>query len=274
TILGNIFAQTQQIISYPLPDTLSFAGEKVPLEDQDLRERLSREIDQNVYKQAATLLILKRANRWQTELSKILKAEGIHEDFFYLAIAESELDEYAVSAKEALGFWQFLAPTAKENGLEVSTYVDQRKDPIAATYAACKYLKVAYKKFGNWACAAASYNRGMAGFDKAVQGQKTSNYYEMYLNRETYRYIPRILALKVILENPEKYGFFLKKEQKYAPFDYREIVVNASISDLAAWAIEQGSNYKVLKIYNAWLDSSDYTFVVPKGKTYTFRLPK
>lgn len=265
----------QKVIVPKLPDSLSFAGERVPLKDEDIRERLERELIGNCYKHSATLIILKREGKWKKKIQEILKEQGIPEDFFYLAVAESELDEYALSSAKALGFWQFVKETGKEFGLEVNEFVDQRKDPIAATYAACKYLKMAYEKYGkNWTLAAASYNRGMNGLQRALESQKVNSYYDLYLNRETYRYVLRILSLKLIMENPERYGFQIEEEQRWKVVPTNRIWIDSSITNLAAFALQQGINYKTLKIHNPWLDSDDYKLVTPKGKGYWFEIPQ
>jgi hypothetical protein len=267
--------QFQKIIIPALPDTLSFAGEKVPLDDADIRERLERELISNCYKHSSTLIILKREGKWKSRIQSILKEEGVPEDFFYLAVAESELDEYALSYAKALGFWQFLKETGKEFNLEINDFVDQRKDPIAATYAACKYLKAAYEKYGkNWTLAAASYNRGMNGLQKALNSQKVASYYDLYLNRETYRYVLRILSLKIIMENPARYGFHITEEDKWKSVETNRIWIDTTITNLPNFAKQMGVNYKTLKIYNPWLDSEDYNLLVPKGKGYWFEIPK
>jgi membrane-bound lytic murein transglycosylase D len=264
----------QQIRAVPIPEKLTFAGEEVPLDNEDVRERLERELIHNTYKLSAMLLILKREGRWRKMMQDELKANDVPEDFFYLSVAESELDVYAMSAVGAHGFWQFMRTTGKEHGLEISEQVDQRRDVQVATQAACKYLKTAYKKFGNWTLVAASYNRGMTGMEKAVLGQQQNSYYELYLNQETYRYIFRILALKVIMESPETYGFHLAAEEKYKPFKTKQITVSKTIADLASFAKENNTSYKTIKKLNAWLDDNDtYKLVVTK-KTYTLLLPE
>ncbi len=264
----------QQIQSVPLPDKLTFAGEEVPLTNEDVKERLERELIHNTYKLSAMLLILKREGRWRQLLQDELKANGVPEDFFYLAVAESELDVYALSPVGAHGFWQFMRATGKEIGLEISPQVDQRRDVLLATQAACKYLKTAHQKFGNWTLVAASYNRGMTGMEKAVTAQKQNSYYELYLNQETYRYIFRILALKVIMENPTTYGFHLTAAEKYQPFKTKTYAVKRTIADLAAFAIEQNTSYKTIKKLNPWLDDNDTYQLVVSKKDYTLLLPE
>jgi hypothetical protein len=264
----------QKIAPWPMPDKMSFAGEPVPLNDPDIKERIERELIQNSYKHSATLMILKREGRWRKAIQTILREEGVPEDFFYLAVAESELDEYAQSGVGAMGVWQFMKTTASEFRLEVSPHVDQRKDPLASTYAACRYLKQAYAKFGNWTLAAASYNRGMAGLERAIKAQKMNSYYDLYLNRETYRYVPRILALKLIMENPANYGFLVDESDKYRPLPYRVVEIDTTIHHLPDFAISQKTNYKTLKILNPWLDSDEYKLPVGKGKSYKIALPE
>ena len=263
-----------QILHPEVPQQVSFAGEQVPISDTDVKERLEREIIQNCYKHSATLLILKRELRWKKKIQEILREQGIPEDFFYLAVAESELDEYAVSGVGAMGFWQFMKGTAGDFKLEVNEFIDQRKDPIASTYAACQYLKTAYNKYGNnWTLAAASYNRGMNGIQKAIEQQQVNSYYDLYLNRETYRYVFRIIALKIIMENPEKYGFIISEKDRWQPLDYYTVKVDTTINSLPAFAKKYNITYKTLKIYNPWLDSENYNLPA-KGKTYHLNIPK
>jgi hypothetical protein len=262
-----------RVATMPLPEKISFAGEVVPLDNEDVKERLEREIIHNSYKLSATLLILKREGRFKKQIQAILRENEVPEDFFYLAVAESELDIYAMSAVGAHGFWQFMKATGKEFGLEISDQVDQRRDVIQATKAACKYLKQAHQKFGNWTVVAASYNRGMAGMDKAISTQKQTSYYDLYLNQETYRYIFRILALKVIMEQPEKYGFHLTEEEKYKPFDTKPVEVKQTIQNLADFAKENNTTYQTLKKLNPWLDDNQtYKLTVTKG-SYILSLP-
>lgn len=265
--------ETQPTIAPPIPDSVFFAGERLPLEDPDVRERLDRELMSNMYKHARLLLIIKRAGRWKEPIEKILCQYGIPKDFFYLAVAESNLDNYALSSSRALGMWQFLEETGKEFGLEVSDHVDERKDALIATEAACKYLSMAYEKFGTWSAVAASYNRGMGGLQRAMKAQKVNSYYDLYLNRETYRYVFRIAALKLILENPEAYGFCLKPEDYYPTFTFKEIKVTEDIPDLPSFALRYGITYKTLKVYNPWLDSAKYALDASPNKPRTLRLP-
>jgi len=257
-------------ISYDLPEKISFAGEPVPLDLPDVHERLDKELQINVYLHSSTLFLLKRANRWFPEMEKILKANGIPDDFKYLPLIESALIN-ATSPKDAVGYWQILESSGKELGLEINKEVDERYDPIKSTEAACKYLKKAYAKFGNWALVAASYNRGMSGVARTLEEQNVSSYYDLHLNDETSRYVFRILAIKEIFENPVKYGFKLKPQHLYQAEALKHVEVDESIKDLVVFAQSQGSNYKLLKRHNPWLRQNKLT--VKKGKKYQIALP-
>lgn len=256
----------------PMPDQFSFCGEKVPLNDPDVYERFDRELYVNSYWHSHTILVLKRAERWLPRIEEILKEEGIPDDFKYLCIIESDLMLNARSSSGAAGFWQFMPSTARDYGMTVNKEVDERYNVEIATHAACRYLKKAKEKLGTWTLAAAAYNRGPSGVARALEDQKVSNYYDLLLNEETSRYVFRILALKEIMEQPNKYSFELSTHQLYTAEALKTIKVKSSISDLATFAKEQGINYKTLKRYNPWLRANKLT--VRHGKTYIITLPK
>lgn len=267
----------QKVYSVPLPKELYFAGERVPLEDVEIRERLERELIQNCYRHSTTLIILKRVPRWRQKMEAILQEQGIPKDFFYLAVIESELEPYADSGK-AHGFWQFTDPVAKALNLEISRYVDQRRDPILSTHAACKHIRENYNEFKNWTLAAAAYNLGKPTLKRVRNYQGVDSYYDLYLTSETARYIFRLLAIKLIIENPKAYGFYLQPDEAYPPLDGVTVPVNHTIDNIAKFAQDHKINYKTLKLYNPWIkfdSKEDYTyrFEVPAGKTYHFQLP-
>ncbi|WCM42328.1 lytic transglycosylase domain-containing protein [Flavobacterium sp. CBA20B-1] len=249
---------------------IDFCGERVPVEIVDVKERLDRELVVNMNLHSATTLIIKRANRYFPEIEPILKRNGIPSDFKYLCVIESALTN-ATSSAGAKGFWQFMPETAREYNLEISSTVDERYDVIKATEAACVYLKRAYAKFGNWTLVAASYNRGMAGVERQLTAQGVTDYYDLYLNEETSRYVFRILALKEIMNNTDKYGFVFSKDELYQPVKTKTVAVNANIDDLQRWALNQGINYKLLKWYNPWL--IDTSLIVSSNKTYNILIP-
>ncbi|MEX2568824.1 MAG: lytic transglycosylase domain-containing protein [Cyclobacteriaceae bacterium] len=255
---------------FDLPDKPEFAGEEVPKDIPDVYERYEREIYVNAYWESNMLLMMKRAGKFFPYIEKTLTENGIPEDFKYVALAESGLLNIA-SPAGAEGFWQFMAGTAKEYGLEVNREIDERYHFEKSTLAACKYLRWAYGKFGNWTSVAASYNMGVSGITKRKNAQMSQNYYDLFLNEETSRYLFRILAFKAIFEHPGEYGFVLQRSDIYALPPLKEIVVKESIPDLAKWAIDQKSNYKEIKIYNPWLRNTRLT--IRKGQSYTIKIP-
>ena len=263
-------------ISLDPPNDLNFAGEIVPLQDFDVQERLDKELIRYIYYHSATIMNIKRAARWKGEMTRILKSNGVPEDFFYLCVAESHLQN-ATSPAGAKGFWQFMKATGIGYGLEINKEVDERYDPIKSTYAACKYLKEAYRKFGNWTLVAASYNMGMGGVQKQLDRQKVDNYYDLYLNRETAAYVFRILALKTVLENPANYGFDIPDDQLYTPTRYTKVTVDTTITSLVEFAQQHGTTYKMLKVMNPWILNDGLKVGLDADgnrKKYTIKIPK
>jgi hypothetical protein len=231
------------------PVEIDFAGEKVPLQIDDVKERFDRELIVNANLHSSTIIILKRANRAFPIIEPILAKYGVPDDFKYLAVIESALVN-ATSSAGAKGVWQFMPATAKEKGMEVTEVVDERYDLIKSTEAACIYLLKAKEKFGNWTLAAASYNGGMTGVQNKLDEQRVSSYYDVLLTDETARYVFRILALKEIMKNPTMYGFDLSQKELYKGLQTKTVMVDSTINNLADFAISQGINYKILKIHN------------------------
>ena len=253
-----------------LPDSMTFCGEEVPLDLFYVRERLERELLINTYRHSTTIMQLKRTTRWFPVMEPIMEQYGLPEDFKYLAMIESELTN-AVSPSKAVGFWQFLESTGKEYGLEINKEVDMRYNVEKETVAACKYLKESYRKFGSWTASAAAYNGGNSRISRTIEEQRVDSYYDMRLAEETQRYVFRILALKLITENPEKYGFQIGDNGWYQPFEYNIVTVTESIPNLIDFAYEQGTNYKMLKYFNPWLRSNSLT--ISAGNSYDIKIP-
>ena len=258
------------IFSIVKPESISFAGENAPLFSDDIWERYDKEILKNVYWQSNTMLYLKRANKYFPIIEPILKQNNIPDDFKYLALIESGL-ENVVSPAGAAGFWQFMKGTAKDYGMEVNSEVDERYNLEISTLAACQYLQKSYNKFGNWTMAAASYNVGINGLSNRSKTQKSNNYYDLYLPNETSRYVFRILVVKEILENPTKYGFIFREKDLYNYPKTIKMELNKLNVNLPEYALEIGVNYKILKQYNPWLRSE--TLINKNGKTYTLTIP-
>lgn len=257
------------VVAPAIPSQMSLAGEEVPMDDFGVRESLDREFIVNTYRHSGTILYLKKASRWFPVIEPILSEEGVPEDFKYLCVIESGLSQ-VVSPSGAAGFWQFMKKTAPEYDLEVSTTVDERYNVEKATKAACDYLKESYEMFGSWSLAAASYNMGRSGVTKRLIEQGVSNYWDLHLNSETARYVYRILAVKEVMENPEKFGFRLRPADMYNPYSYSTILVNKTIEDLSAFALEHGSNYHELKTLNPWLRKK--RLLVGEGQEYKIYL--
>jgi len=250
---------------------VSFAGEPVPLDDPDVRERLDRELHVNAFWHSNTIFLLKRGNRWLPQIEEVIEANGIPGDLKYLAVIESDLTN-VVSYRDAVGFWQLLKGTAKDYGMEVDNEVDERYNPVKSTEVACSYLKKAFEKFGSWTNAVASYNMGMRGLERSLDEQEVDSYYDLLLNEETARYVLRAVAVKLIFENPGEYGFNLSEDQLYKMEKLKQVEVSESIHNLTDFAFEQGINYKLLKRHNPWLRKNSLT--VRRGKTYTILIPE
>ncbi len=254
-----------------VPADASFAGEKVPLEDFDVYERLDKELLVNTFYQSQTLLLQKRANRWFPTIIPILKYYGIPEDFKYIPLIESGF-AHAVSQAGAAGYWQFLDKTAREYGMEVNEFVDERYNVEKATEAACKYFRDSYKQFGSWAMVAAAYNMGQTGLKNQVKRQKELSYYDLLLNAETARYVFRLIAVKQIIEQPEKYGYKISKKDLYPPLETYKVRVDTTITDFVSFARKFNINYKILRIVNPWL--RDAYLPNASRKVYYLEIPK
>lgn len=260
-----------RIYSLPLPEKIDFAGEEVPMDQWDVREKLDRELLVNTYWHSNTLLCIKRATRWFPVIEPILKANGIPDDFKYLALIESGLTN-VVSPAGASGYWQFMDETGRGYELEITDQVDERYHIEKSTQAACHYLKDAYDQYGSWAMAAASYNMGIGGPIRQMKRQNETTYWELLLNEETGRYVYRILAMKEIVNNADKYGFVIRPSDLYEPLPSRTITIDSSISDLAVFANSFNISYKELKLYNPWLRQN--YLKNKERKSYEINLPE
>lgn len=260
----------QHINTPPLPDSITFAGESVPMDEYYVRESLDREIISITFGHTSTILYMKRANRFFPIIEPILKKNGIPADFKYLCVAESGLTN-ATSPAKAQGFWQFMKATGQHYGLEVTDEIDMRNNLEASTEAACKFLKQLYNSLGSWTAAAAAYNCGEGGLSRNMNKQSVKSYYETRLNTETSRYIFRILALKQIMQHPQDYGFYLRHCDLYPSVPYRTATLSGQNVDLYAFAKSNGTTYKLLREMNPWLTTDKLTN--KKGTTYTVKLP-
>ena len=249
-----------------------FCGERVPIEDQDIRARLDRELITNTFYHSSTQWILKHKSAYFPVIEAILAEEGVPDDLKYVALAESALRDFR-SPAGASGVWHFMKGTARDYGLEVNGEVDERYHLEKATRAAARFLRALKADLGTWTLAAAAYNRGAAGIRNDKQTQRGESYYDLNLNAETGRYVFRIIALKDIVSDPTYYGFFLEPEDYYPPLsDYATITVDASVPNLGDLARQYGTTYRALKVYNPWLRDSKLT--VSAGNSYEIRIPR
>jgi hypothetical protein len=255
---------------YKLPENVSFAGEKMPLDNFDTRESLDREILISAYRHSSTIIIIKRANRYFPIIENILRKNNIPDDFKYLVAAESEFSNM-VSPSGATGFWQIMAETGKEEGLEINTVIDERYNIEKSTQFACDFFRKSYEKYGNWTLTAASYNGGRAALDEQIKIQKEYNYYDLLLSEETARYIFRVVAYKLVISDPESFGFNIDKGDLYPELDYYDVKVDTAVSDFSVFAKKFGTNYKMLKFLNPWLRKP---YLTPKpDKEYLIKIP-
>ena len=260
-----------KIYSVPIPNSLTFSGETVNLNENDLIQRFDKEILVNTYWQSNTLQLIKRSRKFFKIIEPILKKEGVPDDFKYLAVIESGLENLR-SPKGAKGIWQIMRGTGRELGLEINNNVDERYNLELSTIAACRYIKKAKNKFGTWTLAAAAYNRGMSGVNKALKKQNVKSYYDLLLGNETKRYVFRIHALKLILNNPNNYGFFIEDSQYYKDDHFEVMNVDYPIKNLSEFAKKNGINYKTLKIFNPWLIQNHLNN--RSKKKYKIKIPK
>ena len=256
----------------PMPKKLDFCGERVPLERTDVWESLEREMLTNTFWHTNTQLVIKRAGRYFPIIEPILKEEGIPDDFKYLCVAESNLIPTAKSPAGAVGLWQILEATGRELQLEVNKDIDERYNIVKSTHAACKYLKKAYSLFNSWTLVAAAYNGGQNRVLRNMSTQKQSSFYDILWAEETARYPFRIMALKLIMQNPEAYGFNIGKKDLYKPYDTYTVTVDSTINDLAQFAIDNATTYKMLKTLNPWMRQN----IMPNKshRKYVITLPK
>lgn len=263
----------QTVRSVDLDKEFSFCGEKFPMDNWDVRQRLDAELLRNIYFHSQTILAVKRANAIFPLIEPILKEENVPNDLKYLAVAESALSN-AVSPAGARGVWQFMKETAGGYNLEVNAEIDERYHLEKATHAACKYLKREKERLGSWVLAAAAYNGGPGRIGEEMQKQRAKSFFDLNLAAdETMRYPFRIVAIKEVMENPAQYEYLIDKEHLYEPItEARTVEVSGPVANWGDFAIQNGTTYRMLKLYNPWLIDSKLTNKA--GKTYKIRLPK
>lgn len=259
-----------------ISEPLTFCNEPVPLSDPDVKERLERELLVSFDNSDDVILWLKRANRYFPHIEKVLKNNSLPDDLKYIVIAESSLKPLATSNKGAVGFWQFIESTGNKYGMKINNDIDERRNFFISTEAAMNYLKDLHTIFNSWTLAAAAYNMGEEGLKTEMLMQKVNNYYQLYLNQETQRYVFRILAAKIILSNPKKYGYYLTEEDLYKPVQFDRIEITAN-QPVPLFIIAQAAStyFKVIKdlnphIKNYYLSADKHNLLLPKGSASGF----
>ncbi|OGX55832.1 MAG: hypothetical protein A2447_03965 [Omnitrophica WOR_2 bacterium RIFOXYC2_FULL_38_12] len=260
------------LLQYTLPDKLFFCGERVPLEIEEVRERAEREFYLNLQSPGQIIIYLKRAGRFFPMFEKKLMENNVPDDLKFLSVAESAL-YMPRSSKDAVGLWQFIPKTGKNMGLQIDEYVDERRHPEKSTQAAIEYLIMGYKSSKSWMLAAAGYNMGHENLSDNLKFQNSDNFFDLFLNEETSRYILRIVIVKEIMQNPQKYGFELGPNQQYKPFKYKIVSESGAITNLNDWAKKHKTTYKEVKLLNPWILQRSLP-APPKGKFWEIAIPK
>lgn len=263
--------QFSTVVNPRIPAAYTLCGDKIDLDRVDMYERFDRELTSMIYTHGTTLLMLKRANKLFPRMAPILRANGVPDDLLYLACVESSLNTRALSGAKAGGIWQFMPATAKQYGLEVNDEVDERYNIELATDAACRFLKKYKAQYGDWASAMAAYNAGPSRISGELDAQAGEDAFDLYLNEETSRYVFRVMATKVIFENPRNFGFHLNADQLYMPTECRTVEVSGPVESWPQWAADHGISYAQLRNENPWIRSKKLTNKA--GKTYKVRVP-
>jgi len=274
---GSTFALSKEeatpalLESLRLEQKLSFCGEVVPLEDPEVRERMEKELLLSLWDRDQAILWLKRSTRYLPVIEAMLSRAGLPNDLKYIALAESALRPHVGSPKGAIGFWQFMPETGRLYGLTVNELIDQRRSLTASTKAAVNYFSKLYEKFGSWSLAAAAFNMGEKGLQAEIMVQGVSNYYRLYLPLETQRYLFRVLSAKLILTQPERYGFLLQDGDYYPPLKFTTVKLTCyEETSLTVVAQAGQTDFKRIKDLNPelrghYLAAGTYTLAVPEN---------
>lgn len=265
------------ISSLRIDAPLEYCGEAVPIDNPEVRERLEKEILLMLWDRAQVILWLKRSNRYMPHIEKILKENQMPDDLKYVPIVESALLPHSGSHKGAIGFWQFMRETGNKYGLKINTRIDERRNFFASTDAAIRYFKELYAMFGSWTLSTAAYNMGEKGLESEMLIQKNNQYYQLYLPIETQRFVHRIVAVKLILSNPERYGFNLKEEDLYPSLKFDRINLDCP-AEIPIHVIAGAANtyFKAIKDLNPeirghTLARGRHTVLIPEGSADGFQ---
>jgi hypothetical protein len=257
--------------------SLYFSEERVPLHKQEVRERLEKELLLALWDRAQVILWIKRSGRYMPVIEKTLREEGLPDDLKYVAVIESALLAHIGSSKGATGFWQFIKRTGQRYGLTINRDKDERRNIFSSTKAASLYLKELYEMFGSWSLASAAYNYGEVRLHKAMEVQEVNDYYQLYLPQETQRYLFKIIAAKMVLSDPGRYGFHVQEGDLYPPVEFDKVTVTCSIqTPLQLVAKAASTHYKQIRDLNPelrsrYLSKGEHTLAIPKGSADEFQ---
>jgi hypothetical protein len=255
------------LLQFKTPHSLEFCGKPVPLDRRDVWERLDKQFLLALGREAQVILWLKRSKKYFPFIEKRLRANNLPNDLKYLAVAESDLYTYALSPKGAAGTWQFMKYTGKRFGLQNHRWMDERYSFPKATDAALTYLSDLYEQFGQWMLAVAAYNCGERRVARAIQEQKTDDFFDLHLPRETEEYLLRIMAIKIILSSPEKYGFVLDEQDYYQPYDAGQVEISSpGLIHIRLIAEAAKTNFRTIRQLNPEFRG----YYLPKGKHTLF----
>lgn len=256
---------------------LYFCEEEVPLHNQEVRERLEKELLLTLWNRAQVVLWIKRAGRYMPVIEKTLREEGLPDDLKYVAVVESALLAHIGSSKGARGYWQFIKGTGRQFGLTINGDKDERRNIFSSTKAASLYFKELYEMFDSWSLASAAYNYGEDRLREAMKAQEVNDYYQLYLPNETQRYVFRIVAAKMVLSNPGRYGFHVKEDDLYPLAEFDKVTVTSSIqTPLQLVAKAASTYYKQIRDLNPelrsqYLPKGEHTLAIPKGSADEFQ---
>jgi hypothetical protein len=262
--------------SVRITEPIDFCGEPVPIDRREVRERLEKEMLLTIWDRPQVVLWIKRTTRYLPIIEKMLSENEMPDDLKYVAIAESALRPHVGSSKGAIGFWQFLESTGQKYGLRINAEIDERRNIFASTLAAINYFKDLYQMLDSWTLAAAAFNMGELGLQAEIVSQKANDFYQLYLPLETQRYIFRIISAKIILSDPQRFGFEFTDQDLYSPLSFDRIHVEC-FQDTPIHIVAQAANthFKTIKDLNPelrgyFLTAGMHSLLIPKGAANGF----
>ncbi|THB80803.1 MAG: LysM peptidoglycan-binding domain-containing protein [Desulfobacteraceae bacterium] len=262
--------------SIQFKEDILFCDIRIPVNDPQIKQRLEKELMLSLWDRPQVILWLKRSTRYFPQIEKILKKNNLHSDFKYVPVVESALRPHSRSNKGAVGFWQFIRSTGKRYQLRIDSKIDERRNIIKSTHAACLYLKKLQDQFGSSLLALAAYNMGEYGLASEIKAQEIKDFFSLYLPLETQRYILKIIAAKMIIEHPERYGFYLKKQDYYPELSFDRVNFNSKTEiPITLIAKAAKTSFKTIKDLNPdirgyYLTTGKISILIPKGQANNF----